>query len=300
VKSYVTLLSNDEYFLYTVALWHSWKQVDSKYPLKVITTEKLSPWVFDKMKELNMDYMTVDTSDFDEIFDKAKIRKNWKEAFRKLTIFKLIDYEKMVFLDCDTIMVKNMDGLFDMPMLTCTSRYNSPGKDVKALLSGMFVFDPNMEDYNKILQVIKNVIDGKYIDNKELSLEAVNDEHVLSEVFKGRMHGLGCNWQWMPHVFNRCDVPWDTIYLVHIGAPKKKWFTEDRYINNNVSKPYSQFDYNMIYWYFNKLDEVVELYKLPFEITKKTENVDMSRVPVFIKPTKESFEDKSKSVVDLW
>ena len=73
MNTYITLLSNDEYFLYTVALWHSYKNINSKYPLTIIITESLSSWVIDKMNSLNMNYIKVDTSDFDEIFNKSKV-----------------------------------------------------------------------------------------------------------------------------------------------------------------------------------------------------------------------------------
>lgn len=291
MNTYITLLSNDEYFLYTVALWHSYKNINSKYPLTIIITESLSSWVIDKMNSLNMNYIKVNTSDFDEIFNKSKVCKNWREAFRKLTVFKLIQFDKIIFLDCDTIINKNMDFLFDMSTLTCTGRYNTQSDEVKSLLSGMFIFEPNLDDYNKILNTISNVIAGKYLD-KHLTLKYVNDEHILSEVFKGRMHGLKCNYQWMPHVFNRGVVAWEDIYLVHIGAPKKKWFTKDRFINNDVSKPFSEFDYKMIYWHFNKLDEVVDLYNLPFEIIKRTEKIDMSK---FVETTYDDKNIKIKS-----
>lgn len=276
-NTYITLLSNDEYFLYTMGLWHSYKQLNCKYPLNIMITDNLSSWIIEKMDSLGMSYFKIDSSDFDDIFNKSKTQKNWREAFRKLTVFKLTQFDEGIFLDCDTIMNKNMDDLFDKPMLTCTGRYNSAASDnVKSLLSGMFVFEPSLEEYNKILTIIQNVIDGKYVE-KGLTLQYANDEHVLSENFKGRMHGLPCTYQWMPHVFNRGVVAWNDIYLVHIGAPKKKWFSEDRFINNDVSKPFSELDYNMIYWYFNKLDEVVDLYDLPFEIHKRTGPVDMSR-----------------------
>ena len=276
MKTYITLLSNDEYFLYTVALWHSHKNVNSKYPLTIIITEKLSKHIISKMNLLGMNYMYVDTSDFDDIFNKSKISKNWKEAFRKLTVFKLTQFEKMIFLDCDTIMVKNMDHLFEYDTLTTTSRYNSKSKKIRTLLSGMFVFEPSLTDYNNILETISNVIDNKY-SNKHLTINYANDEHILSEVFKGRMHKLDCVYQWMPHIFNRGTVLWKDIYLVHIGAPKRKWFSTTRFINNEVSKPFSEFDYSLIYWYFNRLDEVVILYNLPYNITTKTDIVDMTK-----------------------
>lgn len=291
-RAYITFLTNDPYVLYTVALWHSWKLTNSKYDFYAVTTNTLGKSSLDLFDRLGINHFEVDVSEFDALVSKSKVQKNWIEALKKLAIFKLYDFEHLVFLDCDTYMTQNMDELFDMPTLTCTGRYScDPSKGITNILSGMLGFEPNEEDYKHIMEVVDNVVNYRY-ENKQLQPENTNDEHILNESFIGRMHGLHCGYQYMPHVFNRHDISWDQIYLVHSGGPKSKWWTEERFINNvGLKCPLSDYDYNMIYWYFNKLDEVVDLYELPFKITKRTPAVDMTTIP--LKLPKEKKERKS-------
>lgn len=46
-------------------------------------------------------------------FDNVKIRKQWQDVLTKLRLFEQIQYDKMLFLDSDTLITKPMDGIFD-------------------------------------------------------------------------------------------------------------------------------------------------------------------------------------------
>ncbi len=39
---------------------------------------------------------------------------NWKQAFSKLQMWSLVDYEKIVFMDADKLVFKNIDHLFEL------------------------------------------------------------------------------------------------------------------------------------------------------------------------------------------
>lgn len=44
-----------------------------------------------------------------------KINQNWNKTFDKLKIFDLIEYDKLVYLDCDMMILANLDFLFEYP-----------------------------------------------------------------------------------------------------------------------------------------------------------------------------------------
>ena len=220
MKSYITLMTKDSYLPFTVALWDSWKKVESKYPFVVAIDNQITEGCKNKMRELGIDYILIDTSDVDELVSKSKVQGNWREALKKLSIFKLYQYEKLVFLDGDTYMLKNIDTLFDMPVFTTTGRYNTYHPEtVTTILGGLFVFEPNEKDYQAILNLIDDVVENRS-DNKKFSVEKFNDEHCLSYIYKDRLNMLGCEWQYMPHEFNIRDIPWNELYLYHSGRVK--------------------------------------------------------------------------------
>lgn len=297
---YMSFLTRDPYLLYTISLWHSWKEMGCRYPFKVMITDTLGQSSIDIMDKLGIEYFMVDTKEFDKIFAVSKIKPAWKECFKKLALFKQYDYDRILYLDSDTYMTKNMDCLFDSYQegtLTCTGRWGQWKEKVTKLLGGMFVLHPNEEDYNRILKLLDEILNNEHADVKQLTPETTNDEHILSEVFKGRLNPIDQEWQYNPHPFNQRDIEWDKIALVHIATPKDKWFKEGRFINNDVKMPYSKYDYAMCYWYFNKMDDVVRLYGLDkmrddMKILTPTDPIDMTKIELRKpKPKKDSSND---------
>lgn len=307
MNSYITLMTRDNYLTYTVALWDSWKKSNSKYDFVVAINHTVTKECRDKMDSLGMKYIDVDTSDIDKLTSKSKIQGNWKEALYKLSIFKLYQYDKLLFLDGDTVILKNLDHVFDMDPFVSTGRYNKKNpKSTTTILGGLFLFNPNEEDYNGILKLIDDIIEGRF-EQRSLTIDKANDEHILSYHYQSRFNMLGCEYQYMPHEFNTRDIPWDELYLFHIGRFKSKWLG-DRYVNHGTEPgkelkfPLSEFDYQSIYWYFNLLDVIDEKYELGNPTKMKTPPVDMTKVPVVLsKNKKEQVEEAKKdSVVSLW
>ena len=308
MKSYITLMTKDSYLPFTVALWDSWKKVGSKYPFVVAIDNQITESCIKKMEELGIQYIYIDTSDVDELVSKSKVQGNWREALKKLSIFKLYQYEKLVFLDGDTYMLKNMDSLFDMPVFTTTGRYNTYHPEtVTTILGGLFVFEPNETDYKAILDLIKLVVENTS-DNKKFSVEKFNDEHCLSYIFKDRLNMLGCEWQYMPHEFNVRDIGWDELYLFHSGRAKGRWLGKRAFgPQKDVKFPLSEYDKATIIWYCNMLDEINERYKLGYTPAESSEPVDPSKVPLRIPERKEKkvktpkeVVEQTAQIVDLW
>ena len=308
MKSYITLMTKDSYLPFTVALWDSWKKVESKYPFVVAIDNQITEECKNKMKELGIEYILIDTSDVDELVSKSKVQGNWREALKKLSIFKLYQYEKLVFLDGDTYMLKNIDSLFDMPVFTTTGRYNTYHPEtVTTILGGLFVFEPNEKDYQAILNLIDDVVENRS-DNKKFSVEKFNDEHCLSYIYKDRLNMLGCEWQYMPHEFNIRDIGWNELYLYHSGRAKGRWLGKRSFSTNDIKYPLSDYDKATIIWYCNMLDDINERYKLGYTPQEKSDFIDPSTVVLKIpvrkerkKPKqKENLDKETDQVIDLW
>ena len=47
--------------------------------------------------------------------DWVKVRKQWQDVLTKLRLFELVQYDKILFLDSDTLITKRMDNIFDDP-----------------------------------------------------------------------------------------------------------------------------------------------------------------------------------------
>lgn len=73
--------------------------------------------------------------------------------FAKLLAFDMTDYRKVVFVDGDTMFMKDPDFFLRQPAGTWTAAPKSPFN------SGMFVLSPNRSDFNLLLNLVRT---GKY------------------------------------------------------------------------------------------------------------------------------------------
>ena len=80
-------------------------------------------------------------------------------TFTKLRAWTLTQFKKCVFLDADTMVLQNVDDLFDREELSAAPDVGWPD----CFNSGVFVFKPSQDTYVKLLEFAKKVgsFDGK-------------------------------------------------------------------------------------------------------------------------------------------
>lgn len=107
-------------------------------PFIVLCTKKVAP---SKLKQLERDGATVEV-----VADVPLPRwistgvTRWKDQFTKLRLFEMVDYERILFIDADTLIVEPIDGIFDevmiqTPMTTLLHRTSEVKNDEKPLPS---------------------------------------------------------------------------------------------------------------------------------------------------------------------
>lgn len=82
-------------------------------------------------------------------------------TFTKLRAWTLEQYTKCVFLDADTMVLQNVDDLFEREELSAAPDVGWPD----CFNSGVFVFIPNHNTYSKLIEFAKKIgsFDGKKI-----------------------------------------------------------------------------------------------------------------------------------------
>ena len=87
-------------------------------------------------------------------------------TFSKLRAWTLTQFDKCVFLDADTLVIQNIDDLFEREELSAAPDIGWPD----CFNSGVFVFRPCMETYDKLLLCARKFgsFDGITLLNAEL------------------------------------------------------------------------------------------------------------------------------------
>lgn len=179
-KAYITLLSSDKYGIAVLALNEALKKVNSKYPLAVLVTDDIS----NKLKNvLKGQGIVLIESEKIQISDEIKNKNsnenssNWNNTFDKLTIFELTDYDKLIYLDSDMYIRKNIDHLFEADHLSATvDRHCCIIEDTYTeLTSGIMVIKPQVGLTKKLVDII-DTLTNKY--------KRFGDQDVIQEYYK--------------------------------------------------------------------------------------------------------------------
>ncbi|XP_077987704.1 glycogenin-1-like isoform X2 [Glandiceps talaboti] len=158
-EAFVTLTTNDTYAYGALVLGHSLRAAGTSRRLAVMVT----PGVTSRMRQLLSDVFDnitqVDPLDSNDEANLALLtRPELGITFSKLHCWRLTQYSKCVFMDADTVVLRNIDDLFDRDELSAAPDVGWPD----LFNSGVFVFKPSEETYKGLLQcsVTQGSFDG--------------------------------------------------------------------------------------------------------------------------------------------
>ncbi|XP_027463600.1 glycogenin-2 isoform X5 [Zalophus californianus] len=148
-QAFVTLATNDIYCQGALVLGQSLRNQRATRKLVVLITPQVSSLlrviltkVFDEVIEVNL----IDSADYIHLaFLK---RPELGVTLTKLHCWTLTHYSKCVFLDADTLVLSNIDELFDRTEFSAAPDPGWPD----CFNSGVFVFQPSLETHGLLLQ----------------------------------------------------------------------------------------------------------------------------------------------------
>lgn len=203
--SYVTLVTNADYVLGARALARSLIMCQSRYPLTVLTVDD-----FEGLTELQALGCHILPSaelplsdDFRNRHSRqaqhttAPFTKGSKPQFHnplhnfiKLRLWELDSYQKVVFLDADTLVIQNIDRLFGYPEFAAAPNLYESLADFHRLNSGVFVAEPSRYTYDAMLA---------RLDQPDTFWRRT-DQTFLETYFP--------DWHGLPYIYNTLQYVW--------------------------------------------------------------------------------------------
>ena len=109
--AYITLLSSDDYVWGVLGLYYSLKKKNKcKYPLIVIVTQDISTETINILIKNNISYKIVKTIYFPEMPGISGLNpKRYITCANKIYIYNFTEYDKVMFIDADCIILFNID-----------------------------------------------------------------------------------------------------------------------------------------------------------------------------------------------
>lgn len=236
-KTYATLLSSNNYLEGVLCLKLSLDLVNTGYPLLVLVTSEVNSMSRNRLTKAGCELLdTRSASVSTEALASIDVDR-WRKCFEKLEVFSLTQYKKIIWLDADMLVVKNIDHLFVHPHLTGVSPYDGlPGyEDQTFPNAGFWVLEPALGLAEEILARWPAVLERE---------GTVNDQMLLYDHYRDRWTGPR-DWnlpnQYNAFVFLLDDLANYKSYNLNIAAPDKDTFAILHFVTRHrpwlMSKP---------------------------------------------------------------
>jgi alpha-N-acetylglucosamine transferase len=227
-NAFITLVTNADYAGAAIALVRSLALTGTKADIVVMATRGVTAGDLAPLSDLGAIIVPVDLLDtspaFNERHARAKLHadapftKGNKPAFHtpldnfaKLRLWQMAQYESVVFLDADTLVVRNIDRLFGYPEFCAAPNvYESLG-DFHRLNSGVFTARPSQETFEAMMT---------RLDQPDIFWRRT--DQTFLETFFPDWHGLPVTFNMLQYVWFNLPSLWDwkSVHVIHYQYEK--------------------------------------------------------------------------------
>jgi alpha-N-acetylglucosamine transferase len=230
LHSYVTLVANGDYLAGAHALARSLHMCNAQAPLTALALDDVAG--LEKLEALGCRVVRVTPLPLSADFcarhsrsaqhSQAPFTKGTKPQFHnpllnfaKLRLWEMEEFDKVVYLDADTLVIRNIDRLFHYPEFSAAPNLYESLADFHRLNSGVFVARPNRNTFSAMLQALDQP--GVFWPR--------TDQTFLESYFP--------DWHGLPYIFNTLqyvwfNLPplwdWGRIHVIHYQY-EKPWET---------------------------------------------------------------------------
>jgi len=226
-----TLYGNNVYLTGALVVGYTLMKTNTKFDRVILTTPDTSLEYKSYLKTvythiINIDYVEVSS----EIFSEQNTR--FRNVFTKLECLNLIQYDKIILLDIDMIIAKNIDHLFELsPPAACLKHfYVSYGKLIPAHMicrnkklvgsinAGLMLLKPDKNEWLHIKEDINK--------NQQINKYKYPEQDYLSLRYCNKWTSITFNYNFQFGLTNRvkkCRYSIDDIYVIHYSSSYKPW-----------------------------------------------------------------------------
>ena len=241
--TYVTLLTNNTYVRGVLLLKESLRRVESQYPLLCLITEDVAPEIVEVLDKAGIEHKLINKIETPNNIMQNNLKLNerqaliWKYVLTKFQIFNLEEYEKIIFLDADLLINKNVDHCFKMPHMTAAvdGEYNNLWPTDPHFNTGFFVIEPNKKIYSDLVSFANN-LDAEHTYDFAGHNYVIADQELLNLYYS--------NWKNEPQKhLNK----YYNVFPLHTPGCHTKDVLDNAYFFHFVgTKPWEVFDTKML------------------------------------------------------
>lgn len=254
--AYVTVLSTNNYYKGVVALFESIKLTKPKYnQFVVVVNDTIEKDIIQKLRDRN--YIVIEKNRI-ELPRKVenKTYDYWKNTFEKFHIFELTQYDKIIYLDSDMYVKRNIDELFQYPHMSAVVAGKDYVKTWENIGSGLMVVVPQKNVVQGMLEILKNTEYDKDIGDQDI-IETYYDWH-NQHLEISENYNLFADYT--DYYINKLNYQPENIAVIHFIGPKKPWMLTLEEIEEKKEK-YQREKKHYQLQYFTEYTEIIKQIK---------------------------------------
>lgn len=232
-RAYATLVTNADYALGARALVNSLRLSGTTAPIVVMHTGGVAREALAPLEDLGARLRPVEllptSAAFNERHARAKLHANAPftkgkkpafhtplDNFAKLRLWEMEEYERVVFIDADALVIRNVDRLFSYPEFSAAPNVYESLADFHRLNSGVFVAKPSRTTFRAMLTML----------DAPDTFWRRTDQTFLERFFPD-WHGLPVFFNMLQYVWLNLPELWDwsSVRIVHFQY-EKPWEAE--------------------------------------------------------------------------
>ena len=213
-----------------MALVRSLKKIGTTHEIVILVPTSKHEELLNKISDygiLKFDGVKViDSCDIELPSDLSEQNHYWTNTFFKLKAFSLEQFKKIVLIDSDMLVQRNIDCLFDKPHMSAVIAGQCMYPDYDSLNSGLMVVVPVSKLYNRLLNSVCPTV-----KLREQEGNACGDQDVIHYVFPDWFAMKECILHEKYNVFwgmeesfcSKYSLTLDDIAVLHFIGQYKPW-----------------------------------------------------------------------------
>lgn len=268
MKAWITLLTQPGYAAGVMTLHKSLQKTHSAYPLVVMVTDNIDAATRQSLEQQGCLLRDVQAIGPESNLKQSYANARFSEVWTKLAAWKLTEFERVVFLDADMLVIRNMDELFDLTLKeegiaachacrcnpnkipsypkswrpeNCFYSYcrglehtEEPEEVDNYLNAGFLVLTPDEAVYEDMLQKLAGLDD--------LSRYLFAEQDFLNDYFHQR-------WQPLPYIYNALKtLPFQHMTMWDLSEVKNLHYIIDKPWEKVLDKSDRYYALNKLWW----------------------------------------------------
>lgn len=155
--SYVSIISTDDYLCGLLVLHSSLMKTGARFPFLALLTKNISEKTIKTLQKYSIPYKLIPENIFHPTDTSREHR--WFSTYSKLHIFNQTEFTKIVFLDADMLILRNIDELFDRPHMSAVNAGGMIPRKASwtRLNSGLMVIEPSSKLFKDMVTKIGKI-----------------------------------------------------------------------------------------------------------------------------------------------